>query len=93
VRPSAAACGALSAFSRSDLKSLNILIDHNFRAKVADFGMTRIQGETHMTQCGSPLWMAPEMIQNEASDRVPPSQRRPDCRRPRRRLRARAGGL
>lgn len=48
-----------------DLKSLNILIDQNWRAKVADFGMTSFQKEGVMTQCGSPLWMAPEMIRNE----------------------------
>eukprot|EP01006_Ploeotia_vitrea_P022552 TRINITY_DN54962_c0_g1_i1.p1 TRINITY_DN54962_c0_g1~~TRINITY_DN54962_c0_g1_i1.p1 ORF type:complete len:777 (+),score=416.56 TRINITY_DN54962_c0_g1_i1:39-2333(+) len=51
-----------------DLKSLNILIDGNWRAKVADFGMTRFQDEGTMTQCGSPLWMAPEMIRNDPYD-------------------------
>lgn len=39
-----------------DLKSLNILVDNNWRAKVADFGMTRIHdANSTMTQCGSPL--------------------------------------
>jgi len=52
-----------------DLKSLNILVDENWRGKVADFGMTRFQEEgTTMTQCGSPLWMAPEMIRNDPYD-------------------------
>jgi serine/threonine protein kinase len=49
-----------------DLKSLNILVDENWRGKVADFGMTRFQEDGTMTQCGSPLWMAPEMIRNDA---------------------------
>mmetsp|Transcript_4623 Transcript_4623/g.8855 ORF Transcript_4623/g.8855 Transcript_4623/m.8855 type:complete len:762 (+) Transcript_4623:30-2315(+) len=48
-----------------DLKSLNILVDQNWKAKIADFGMTRFAEEGTMTQCGSPLWMAPEMIKNE----------------------------
>ena len=48
-----------------DLKSLNILVDENWRGKVADFGMTRFQEDGTMTQCGSPLWMAPEMIKND----------------------------
>jgi serine/threonine protein kinase len=30
--------------------------------------MTRFQEEGTMTQCGSPLWMAPEMIKNEPYD-------------------------
>ncbi len=52
-----------------DLKSLNILVDENWRGKVADFGMTRFQEDgATMTQCGSPLWMAPEMIRNLAYD-------------------------
>jgi len=52
-----------------DLKSLNILVDENWRGKVADFGMSRFHdaGAT-MTQCGSPLWMAPEMVRNMAYD-------------------------
>lgn len=49
-----------------DLKSLNILVDENWRGKVADFGMTRFHEQDQiMTQCGSPLWMAPEMIKND----------------------------
>lgn len=51
-----------------DLKSLNILVTTSWRAKVADFGMTRFKGDGTMTQCGSPLWMPPEMISNVAYD-------------------------
>ena len=52
-----------------DLKSLNLLVDENWRCKIIDFGMTRFADlNANMTQCGSPLWMAPEMIKNETYD-------------------------
>ena len=54
-----------------DLKSLNILVTRDWRGKIADFGMTRFQDPDAaivMTQCGSPYWMAPEMIQNLTYD-------------------------
>ena len=67
-------CAYLHAHSppliHRDLKSLNILVDENWRGKVADFGMTRFQEDGTMTQCGSPLWMAPEMIKNDPYDEV-----------------------
>jgi serine/threonine protein kinase len=49
-----------------DLKSLNILVSKDWVGKVADLGMTRfaVAGEQDMTQCGSPLWMSPEMVCN-----------------------------
>mmetsp|Transcript_27571 Transcript_27571/g.67051 ORF Transcript_27571/g.67051 Transcript_27571/m.67051 type:complete len:782 (-) Transcript_27571:253-2598(-) len=49
-----------------DLKSLNVLITNEWRAKVADFGMTRFQDNKNvMTTCGTPLWMAPEIIRRK----------------------------
>lgn len=52
-----------------DLKSLNVLITHEWRAKVADFGMTRFQAANRsMTTCGTPLWMAPEVIRKKKYD-------------------------
>eukprot|EP00472_Partenskyella_glossopodia_P005196 CAMPEP_0197541388 /NCGR_PEP_ID=MMETSP1318-20131121/67131_1 /TAXON_ID=552666 /ORGANISM="Partenskyella glossopodia, Strain RCC365" /LENGTH=652 /DNA_ID=CAMNT_0043100557 /DNA_START=962 /DNA_END=2920 /DNA_ORIENTATION=+ len=49
-----------------DLKSLNVLITQEWRAKVADFGMTRFQDNNNvMTTCGTPLWMAPEIIRRK----------------------------
>lgn len=39
----------------------------NWRGKVTDFGMSRefSSQDVTMTQCGSPLWMSPEMIRND----------------------------
>uniref|UniRef100_A0A7S3Z0N1 Protein kinase domain-containing protein n=1 Tax=Lotharella globosa TaxID=91324 RepID=A0A7S3Z0N1_9EUKA len=49
-----------------DLKSLNVLVTQEWRAKVADFGMTRFQDNKNvMTTCGTPLWMAPEIIRRK----------------------------
>jgi serine/threonine protein kinase len=46
--------GHIPSILHRDLKSLNILITKDWRAKVADFGMTRFQeAEGAMTQCGS----------------------------------------
>jgi len=48
-----------------DLKSDNLLVDANWRVKVADFGLTRFLSKKAMTQVGTPMWMAPEIITGE----------------------------
>ena len=47
-----------------DLKTDNLLVTDGFVIKVADFGLTRFLSEgKQMTQVGTPMWMAPEIIQ------------------------------
>jgi len=46
-----------------DLKSDNLLVTQDWTVKVADFGLTRfISEKKQMTQVGTPMWMAPEII-------------------------------
>ncbi|OQR87213.1 protein kinase [Achlya hypogyna] len=49
-----------------DLKSQNILMDEKMRTKIADFGLSKFRevGKT-MSICGSPLWVAPEVLRGE----------------------------
>ena len=47
-----------------DLKLANILINDDFDIKLADFGLSKQYGEEDMlnTICGTPLTMAPEIL-------------------------------
>ncbi|ELR13804.1 serine/threonine kinase [Acanthamoeba castellanii str. Neff] len=47
-----------------DLKLLNLLVDDCLTVKVADFGFVCIkENNATMTNCGMPVWSAPEVIQ------------------------------
>ncbi|PRP75396.1 hypothetical protein PROFUN_15710 [Planoprotostelium fungivorum] len=49
-----------------DLKSLNLLVDTNFRVKVADFGESRDLAPQVMTKgIGTYLWMSPEVMNHQ----------------------------
>jgi serine/threonine protein kinase len=55
----------LHGVSHRDLKPDNILLDSNFNIKVADFGLSAINGDTSallQTACGTMAYMAPEIL-------------------------------
>ena len=47
-----------------DLKLENILVDMNGYLKIIDFGLAKMldSGDTTKTYCGTPEYLAPEMI-------------------------------
>ena len=51
-----------------DLKSPNVLLDNNMRAKICDFGYSRVADSTDvMTKnVGTPHWMAPELLDSNS---------------------------
>jgi len=56
-------CHELSIIHR-DLKQSNILVDHQNRIKLIDFGLSNYteEGKLRSTFCGSPAYAAPEML-------------------------------
>jgi len=62
----------LSNIAHKDLKPENIFVDpSSFRVCVIDFGLSSIiDGRGDKKYCGSPLYMAPEMLQKEPYDPV-----------------------
>ena len=56
-----------------DLKSANVLVSDDLKAKITDFGESRhLDGkdERAMTTVGTPFFMAPEVFSSEGKDRV-----------------------
>jgi len=53
-----------------DIKLENVLIDSNYNAKLCDFGFSRFftPGQLMRTICGSPPWVAPEILLNSGYD-------------------------
>lgn len=61
-----------------DLKSPNLLVDDNWRVKVADFNLSKFLGDTFLGEEGAarrrssldknnPRWIAPEVLRGEAA--------------------------
>jgi 5'-AMP-activated protein kinase catalytic alpha subunit len=52
-----------------DLKPQNILVDHGFNLKLADFGFAiNVDSGLRSTRCGSPVFAAPEVIAGQTYD-------------------------
>src|SRR5262249_41445266 len=64
----------------ADLKSLNVLLDVLFRAKISDFGLSKLKLTTSASTVvgpsgngGSIRWMAPELFTEEVATTTKPS--------------------
>ncbi|KAE8056788.1 hypothetical protein FH972_013527 [Carpinus fangiana] len=56
-----------------DLKPENLLLDQKGNLKVSDFGLSALRkpGDTLTTACGSPSYVAPELLMNKGYDGAP----------------------
>lgn len=48
------------ALLHADIKSMNVFINSDLRAKIGDFGSTTTESKS--SRCGTPFWMAPELL-------------------------------
>ena len=53
-----------------DLKPENILIDLNGHVKIADFGFAKVLKDRTYTMCGTPEYLAPEIIHGKGYNKV-----------------------
>jgi serine/threonine-protein kinase CTR1 len=51
-----------------DLKTQNLLVDHNHNVKISDFGLTKKEDNKLKTSCGTPYYAAPEVVRGEMYD-------------------------
>ena len=52
-----------------DLKPENLLIDHTGRLKITDFGFAKKIMDRSWTLCGTPEYLAPEIIQSKGHNK------------------------
>lgn len=48
-----------------DLKPENLLLDNKGHIRICDFGFAKIVEDKTMTLCGTPEYLAPEIIQSK----------------------------
>lgn len=60
--------GASPPILHLDLKTANLLVNEAWSVKVGDFGLARHKRVALAGRVGSPLYMAPEVLQGEAYD-------------------------
>merc|ERR1712147_522983 len=51
----------------ADIKSGNVFVNADLRGKIGDFGSTTM--ESKQTRCGTPFWMAPELLNGGCNTR------------------------